>query len=163
MPNLLLTVPSIFAAFRRPGNESEPAYDSKRRTPLAQEAVFLAANRFMAVRFPWRLVVVMVVIHCSGIAACTPMTWTKPNTDPAATQEDIRQCQQQAHLRAIRYPSLQIGSIPTATVGPGGEVLIGATPPASQSGEVQQEFDLTTNCMHQKGYKLEPLKQDQKH
>lgn len=91
------------------------------------------------------------------------MEWTKPNTDPAATQEDIRQCQQQAKLRAARYPLPHDGSIPTTTAGPRGEVSIIGTSATIQSEDARQEFELMTSCMHQKGYKLGPLQGDQKH
>jgi hypothetical protein len=110
-----------------------------------------------------RIVLPVIVIHCSVIAACTPMEWTKPNTDPTATQEDIRQCQQQAKLRAARYPLPHGGSMSTTTAGPRGEVSIIGTPATIQSDDARQEFELMTMCMHQKGYKLESLKGDQKH
>ena len=85
------------------------------------------------------------------------MQWTRPNTAAVAVQEDIRQCHQQAHLRAARLPLAHGSSFAAASASPGREVSIAATPAAAQSEAAQQEFELMTNCMHGKGYKLEPV------
>lgn len=85
------------------------------------------------------------------------MQWTRVDTDITTTNEDLKQCAQQAHLKVIRQSLPSVTVVPGASGDYGRTVSILAAPATMQSEEQRQEFELATTCMHQKGYKLAPL------
>lgn len=90
------------------------------------------------------------------IAGCAQLEWLKPDTEPAARDEDLARCEQQARLSARRMSRAAGASIPGVAVSPGGSASVQMPPYAP--GDLALESDLLVSCMHAKGYRLMPAK-----
>jgi hypothetical protein len=91
------------------------------------------------------------------IAGCTQLEWLKPDTGPAARNEDLARCEQQARSVASRMSPSAYAPMPSVNVGPGGGASVQTPPPYSASDPVR-ESDALASCMHAKGYRLVPAK-----
>jgi len=91
------------------------------------------------------------------IAGCAQLEWQRPDTAPAALDQDLERCEQQARSSAARMSPAAHASIPSVSVSPGGGVSVQMPPPHAPR-DVALKSDLLTSCMHAKGYRLIPAK-----
>jgi len=91
------------------------------------------------------------------IAGCAQLEWLKPDTEPAARDEDLARCEQQARLTASRMSPSAGALLPSVAVSPSGSASV-QMPPPYVSSDLALESDLLTSCMHAKGYRLMPAK-----
>ena len=91
------------------------------------------------------------------IAGCAQLEWRRPDAGPAARDEDLARCEQQARSAASRMSSAAYAPMPSVNVGPGGSASV-QTPPPYSASDPARESDALASCMHAKGYRLVPAK-----
>ncbi|OGA31116.1 MAG: hypothetical protein A3G80_10995 [Betaproteobacteria bacterium RIFCSPLOWO2_12_FULL_62_13b] len=94
---------------------------------------------------------------CAAVFAggCAAWQWQKAGADPAALDEDLQQCQQQASARAY---SFALSSAPEVIVTPSGTAGVVRAPHAVPPIDPVLANDLLSSCMRAKGYRLAPVR-----
>lgn len=116
------------------------------------------------------------------LAACENVAWQRPGTEPAAVLDDLRACRWEARLRAQYRLSYDPQFLARGSAAPprcaGARSARGASgrdpacplgtpfvaPYAGASFTATQTFlesDFTDECMHAKGYTIEPVTQSE--
>jgi hypothetical protein len=85
-----------------------------------------------------RALVLLLLAACAG-----PVKWEREGASPAALEEDTKQCNQQARLKAT-----SVGSLPPLPT-PG---MIGS-PVRQENQSAMREMEEFQRCMLDKGYK----------
>ena len=92
------------------------------------------------------------VAVAAALAACADMDWTRPNTDKAATSNDLEEC------RGVALGRSQMPRV----VAEKGETTTGVIAPARPGGNANDRFiaehEAVRQCMTAKGYALAPAR-----
>ena len=120
----------------------------------------------------------VVPVLAAGLAACESVAWQRPGTEPATVLDDLRACRWEARLRAQYRLSYDPQLVARGSVAPprcagarstGGAAVRDPACPlgtpfvaryAGASVTATQAFlegDFTDECMHAKGYTIEPV------
>ena len=126
----------------------------------------------------WPVQVLPLAAAVASLAACESVAWQRPGTEPAAVLDDLRACRWEARLRAQYRLSYDPQLLPRGSVAPRrcagaratggaaardpacplGTPFVGAYAGASDTAtRAFLESDFTDECMHAKGYTLEPV------